>query len=105
MSTCDCSENKRRVGDNVRRPASGWQRSGEIAGWIIPGALLVLMPKCPVCVAAYVALASGVGISLSTASWLRLLLIILCTVSLAFLATKRLRSLLRVILIGKHESS
>jgi hypothetical protein len=46
------------------------------------------MPKCPVCVAAYVTLFTGVGISLSTAAHLRMLVLVLCFVTLAFLAAK-----------------
>jgi hypothetical protein len=49
------------------------------------------MPKCPACLAAYLALATGLGISLPTAAWIRELLIVLCAVSLCYLALKRAR--------------
>jgi hypothetical protein len=42
-------------------------------------------------VAAYVALATGVGISLPTAAYLRATLAGLCIASLAFIAARRLR--------------
>ncbi len=59
--------------------------------WIIPSAVLVLMPKCPVCVAAYVAMLTGVGLSLSVATYLRYSLIALCIGALLYIATQRLR--------------
>ena len=52
--------------------------------------MLVLLPKCPVCVAMYVTLFSGIGISLASATILRASLLILCVAALLYLALKRL---------------
>jgi len=48
----------------------------------------VLMPKCPFCVAAYVALFTGVGITVSTARWIQILMVVFCLTSLAYLAVR-----------------
>ena len=90
MNTHYCCEVATRVRVDARPPASRLRRGGEIAGYIVPGALLVLLPKCPACVAAYVALFSGVGISFSTATYLRTSLLILCVTALLFLSLKHL---------------
>jgi hypothetical protein len=63
--------------------------------WIVPTATLALLPKCPACVAAYMALATGIGISLPTATYLRAMLVVLCVASLVFITARRLRSLIR----------
>ncbi len=62
------------------------------AGWALPASALALMPKCPACVAAYVLAATGVGISASTASYLRTAAIILCAASLLYVAAKAVRT-------------
>jgi hypothetical protein len=81
-----------RAGGHVRRPASRRRRGGEIAGWLLPSVTLALLPKCPACVAAYIALATGIGISMPTATYLRATLVVLCIASLAFVAVRRIRS-------------
>jgi hypothetical protein len=89
-----CCQIKTRADDNTPRPPSRFRGGREIAGWIVPSVILALLPKCPACVAAYVALATGIGISLPTATHLRAMLVILCLASLVLITARRLRSLI-----------
>ena len=66
------------------------QRAGKGVAWALPSATLLLMPKCPVCLAAYVALWTGVGLSLHAAAYLRWTLLALSTLTLLSLAVKHL---------------
>jgi hypothetical protein len=61
---------------------------------MVPGILLAVMPKCPACVAAYIALATGIGISMPTATYLRVTLVSLCVASLLFLTARCARRLI-----------
>jgi len=77
-----------------REPSERQPRWRRVAGWVapaVPATLLAIMPKCPICFAAYVTLGAGLGLSIQAAAQLRTLLIILCAVSLAYLLARRLR--------------
>lgn len=76
-----------------QRSASRWRRGGEVMGWIIPTATLALLPKCPACVIGYVALATGIGISLPTATYLRVMVVAVCVAAFALLIGIRVRAL------------
>jgi hypothetical protein len=71
------------------------RRCANAAGWIVPGAIIALLPKCPICLAAYVAVWTGIGLSFSAATHLRVSLLILCVGSILFPATRNTRRLIQ----------
>jgi hypothetical protein len=71
----------------------GFRRVLNYLRMLIPGAILILLPKCPACFAAYIALGTGIGISISTAAQIKMLLIILCVASLSLLTLRHLMRL------------
>jgi hypothetical protein len=88
-----CSDSKRLAA----RTADGYshapfaRRCLNVAGSLLPSAILAVLPKCPVCLAAYVAIGTGVGLSASTTTYLRLLLEVLCLASLSYFASRLVR--------------
>ena len=73
-------------------PRHTWpRRMVSLLQWALPSLLLALMPKCPFCITGYIALWTGLGISLTGAHYLRFSLITLCILSLCLLIASRVR--------------
>ena len=66
-------------------PARRWRSAGSCVG---SGAMLLLLPKCPVCIAAYLAVWTGVGIAAPIAGHLRSVMAVIFVMSLCFLLVR-----------------
>jgi hypothetical protein len=88
MRTCGCQKEEPGKASKVQRLA---QHGAEAARWVAPSAALVVVPKCPACLAAYVAMVSGIGISATVAAHLRMIWILLCVMALAALMVRSLK--------------
>jgi hypothetical protein len=73
------------------KPRSWLRQSVALVQWAIPLGTLALVPKCPACVAAYVFLFTGIGLSFQTAAVLRWGLILLSILPLAYLVFRAAR--------------
>jgi hypothetical protein len=54
-----------------------------ITASILPAAVLVFLPKCPFCIAAWLTVATGVSFSATGAAWVRWGILLLCIAALA----------------------
>lgn len=68
-------------------------RSVKFARWSLPALVLALLPKCPACLVTYVALGTGISLSVAAASLLRTSLIGICVAMLVLLMANALRML------------
>jgi hypothetical protein len=71
--------------------ASPARRLSRTAASILPGTVLVLLPKCPLCLAALLTAATGVGFSAAGAAWVRELVVMLFVAAVAFAAAPIIR--------------
>ena len=73
-------------------PSTPWRRRiATLFQWAVPITTIALIPKCPMCVAAYVLLFTGVGLSLPAAAAIRSALIAVSIASLAYLLLRAAR--------------
>lgn len=71
------------------------RRTRGAAAWALPSIALALVPKCPLCIAAYLAIGGGLGMSLTTATHLRTALVWLCWSVLGLLAVRLMMRFVR----------
>jgi hypothetical protein len=76
-------------------PASLAQRGKALAGWLVPVVTLASIPKCPMCFAAYAAMFTGIGVSVTAATYVRQIMIALCVLSLTYMIVASLGRRLR----------
>jgi hypothetical protein len=55
-------------------------------GWLVPAAILAFLPKCPACLALYIAVATGLSVSVATAAFLRITLVAISVASIVYFA-------------------
>jgi len=79
---------------SVRQRRFAWAKCS------LPTLILALLPKCPACFAAYVALGTGISLSVAAASVLRAALIGMCVATLVWVFASALRSGMRRRVLG-----
>jgi hypothetical protein len=90
-----------RIAEGDPHPPSFLRRSLDLTAKFVPVAILAVLPKCPACLAAYVAIGTGIGLSLTAATYLRLSLIFACAGSLMFFVVKMMLPRARRIRISR----
>src|SRR6202012_1444984 len=76
------------IGSGRPGESQGTRCTRAAAAWALPSVALALVPKCPMCVAAYLAIGGSLGVSLTTAAHLRTALVWLCWSTLALLVAR-----------------
>ena len=67
------------------------RRLSRAAASILPGAVLVLLPKCPLCLAAWLTVVTGVGFSAAAAARVREMVVLFSVVAVALAAAPIVR--------------
>lgn len=103
MNTLSCCSTAASAARNSpHKAADGKAHPPQVArrrfAWLkcsLPTLVLALLPKCPACFAAYVALGTGISLSVAAASVLRTLLMAACVATLVWVFVSALRSALK----------
>src|SRR5712671_2615184 len=80
--------------DGKTHPSLLARKLAQVTRWSVPALVLALLPKCPACLAAYVALGTGIPLSMVAASFLRTLLITVCVTMLVGVLFSSIRAML-----------
>lgn len=71
-----------------RRPA---RRFSGAAASLLPGAALLLLPKCPLCLAAWLTVVTGIAVPAAAAAHVREMMVVFWAAALALAATQIVR--------------
>src|SRR5262249_47629920 len=74
------------------KPEGFFKRTGRYLKPLLPAFLLAIIPKCPFCLAAYVALGTGIGLSVASARFLHISLLCAGTIPLSLFAANHIRT-------------
>src|SRR5438270_11537618 len=88
----NAAHNDAKTADGKVHPSSGKQRGFALAKFSLPTLILALLPKCPACFAAYIALGTGISVSVTAASFLRSTLVAICVAALVWVLASAFRS-------------
>ncbi|OAI56962.1 hypothetical protein AYO50_02160 [Acidobacteria bacterium SCGC AG-212-P17] len=94
MTTSRVHTSAGKAADGKARPSSAGRRGFAVGKFSLPMLILALLPKCPACFAAYLALGTGISVSVTVASLFRTLLIGICVTSLVWIFASAFRSAL-----------
>jgi hypothetical protein len=75
----------------IKKTEDFFKRTGRYLKPLLPAFLLAIVPKCPFCLAAYVALGTGIGLSVTSARFLHISLLCAGIIPLSLFAAKHIR--------------
>ena len=58
---------------------------------MLPGAVLVILPKCPLCMAAWLTVATGLSVSGAAGFWVRHTTVVMCVAAMGLIAAQLIR--------------
>lgn len=88
MNSHRCCQESLLTSDGRNPRKSPLARLRGATGWVVPGTLLAILPKCPICLAAYVAMGTGITLSGSSAKILMRVLTVVCIGTLTLLVAR-----------------
>ncbi|SHN30344.1 hypothetical protein [Chitinophaga sp. CF418] len=74
----------------ANKPEGFFRRAVHFLKPVLPAFLLALVPKCPFCLAAYIALGTGIGLSVASAKLLYISLLCAGVIPLSLFAAKQI---------------
>lgn len=83
---CNCDNTERPL-PTIENQQGKTKSKKRFVNWLkmtVPAFIFIIIPKCPVCLAGYIALISGVSLSITTAGYVRIGLMMICVLSLTW---------------------